>query len=335
MVQMTQRALTASTPDGKLFADRADELAAIERAVGLGFNVYVAGQPGSGKTSLLHRVQARLGDRAVYTTVSRSDSFGELIEQLAVDLDRLARRERPGDGSVSPARRGSDDGAFPPVDALLPLWEASSSTSGTVVLVDGLTDRLHHDLFSRLRDELWEIPVRWVVSGRTGLTPPADAFFETTVWLGPLDRGAMGDLLRRRAATGTAEQAAVLHRLAEILPDLLEPTTPRHVLAVARSVLLGPDGEAALAELRDRQKVRADVSPTAERVLAALEAFGPTHAGDERLLSEIGTSRARVAQVMRELEEAGLVRSARHGKRKLYGPNLAATGVHRYPEDAR
>ncbi|MCY4519086.1 MAG: winged helix-turn-helix domain-containing protein [Acidimicrobiaceae bacterium] len=52
-----------------------------------------------------------------------------------------------------------------------------------------------------------------------------------------------------------------------------------------------------------------------------LDAFvhhGPTHAGDERLLAEVGVSRSRVVQVLAELEADGLVTAQRSGRRKLY-----------------
>ena len=60
ILQLTQRALTASDADAKLFVDRDAELATIERSLDLKFNVYLAGPAGSGKTSTLRRLQARL-----------------------------------------------------------------------------------------------------------------------------------------------------------------------------------------------------------------------------------------------------------------------------------
>jgi DNA-binding IclR family transcriptional regulator len=62
------------------------------------------------------------------------------------------------------------------------------------------------------------------------------------------------------------------------------------------------------------------MSDTAIRVLEALEAIGPVHAGDERLLEEIGTTRARVNQVLKELEAAGLAVAEQSGRRRLYAP---------------
>jgi DNA-binding IclR family transcriptional regulator len=60
------------------------------------------------------------------------------------------------------------------------------------------------------------------------------------------------------------------------------------------------------------------------RVLDALAGMGPAHAGDERLLEQVGTTRARVNQVLKELESAGLVTGEQSGRRRLYAPTSGA-----------
>ena len=137
------------------------------------------GPAGSGKTSLLRRLEARLGGETVFINVARAESFTGLMAQLASairsgDLERDPEH-RPLDGHVS--------------DALVALRAAALEHRGAanpVVLLDGLTKTLRHELFGRQRDELWEIPVSWVVTGRTALVPPADTYFESTVVLDPL-----------------------------------------------------------------------------------------------------------------------------------------------------
>lgn len=326
MLQLSQRALTASAADGELFVDRSDELTAIERALELGFSVYVSGPAGSGKTSLLRRLEARLGKGVVFVNMSRMETFRDLMAQLSHDL-RTSDLDRdpdhgPLDGHVS--------------DSLTALRAAALEHAGDptpIVLVDGLDRRLLHELFGRQRDELWEIPLRWVVTGRTAtLEPPADTFFETTVPLAPLAPAAMRELLNRRAVTGNHEERGRLEHLAESLPLLLDPTTPRQLLATARRILLSADPETVVGQLHRRRNVRVHLSPTAGKVLDAIEALGPTHAGDEQLLTEIGTTRSRIVQVFKELEDAGLVRAVREGKRKLYGPDLGVDFVIEDPD---
>jgi DNA-binding transcriptional ArsR family regulator len=191
-----------------------------------------------------------------------------------------------------------------------------------IVLLDGLEATLRHELFGRQRDELWEIPIRWVISGRSALAPPADTFFEAVVTLDHLDPASMRELLLRRAATGTEDERHRLEQLANTLPLLLDPATPRQLLATARTAMLSAEPDLVLDQLQRRRNARVHLSPTADRVLDALSSLGPTHAGDERLLEEIGTTRSRVVQVLRELEDAGLVRSVRDGRRKLYGADI-------------
>jgi len=316
MLQLSQRALTASDADGELFVDRNEELGAVERALALGFSVYVAGPAGSGKTSVLRRLDSRLGERAVFINVARVESFSSLMAHLAHEI----RTKDPARDPDHEALDGPHVG-----DTLVALRAVAFEHLGDttpIVLLDGLEATLRHELFGRQRDELWEIPLRWVISGRSALARPADTFFEAVVTLDHLDPASMRELLLRRAATGTKDERHRLEQLANTLPLLLDPATPRQLLATARTVMLSAEPDLALDQLQRRRNARVHLSPTADRVLDALSSLGPTHAGDERLLEEIGTTRSRVVQVLRELEDAGLVRSVRDGRRKLYGADI-------------
>src|SRR5690606_28363039 len=60
-----------------------------------------------------------------------------------------------------------------------------------VVMLDDVAPELAQPLFGRMRDELWQTPLRFVVAASTAdaaafLTPPADVFFEGRVRLEPL-----------------------------------------------------------------------------------------------------------------------------------------------------
>ena len=113
-----------------------------------------------------------------------------------------------------------------------------------------------------------------------------------------------------------------MQQIANTLADVLAPATPRRVVSTARAVFLSPDPESNLKEIRDKQYAHHQLSATARLVLDALYAVGPAHAGDQKLLDQVGATRSRIVQVLRELEEAELVQSTRAGKRKLFAPAL-------------
>ena len=306
MLQLSGRALTASALDSELFVDREPELKAIERASRLRFNVYLEGQAGTGKTSLLRRVQARAEQPLAFVSAASIGDFDELLVVLAKALGPAANYVvEVGSGSLLERLRAVTAGA--------------RTDTGPTILVDVLDPRLRHELFGRQRDELWELPIRWVVSGRDRLVPPADAFFEMQLRLELLGSNELHEMLERRAATGDEVERGRMLELAGSLPLLLAPASPRALLAAARSVMVSPDPPAALRELRRQRDARVHLSGPGLRVLEALDALGPTYAGDERLLREVGTSRSRVVQLLRELEEDGLVVASRDGRRKLYG----------------
>ncbi len=213
-------------------------------------------------------------------------------------------------------------------DQLDPLRRAvaSADASGSAMLLDNLNGQLLLEFFGRQRDELWEVPLRWVVVGDSlALEPPADTFFDTFLTLEPFGPDAIRDLLIRRGRHSIPEQQQLMQEIANTLPALLGSATPRRVVSTARAVVLDTDPESHLKQLRDQEYSRHQLSATARLVLDALYACGPAHAGDERLLEQVGTTRSRVVQVLKELEEAELVRSFRAGRRKLYAPALGDT----------
>lgn len=62
MLQISQRPLQGTAVDAALFVDRTSELETLVRSVRLGFNSLVLADRGSGKTSLLRRLERQLVD---------------------------------------------------------------------------------------------------------------------------------------------------------------------------------------------------------------------------------------------------------------------------------
>ena len=333
MLQLGERSLTASKADARLFANRIAELAAAERALDLGFNVYVSGPSGSGRTSFLQQLKARQ-QGAIFLNLARVGDFASLIYRLSATIDpRL-------DTVAYQAQKIADDpkrmllGIRGP-DRLSDLRDAlATQSSPPTMLLDNLDETLRHELFGRQRDELWQFALQWVVVGDTPvLDPPANSFFESSIALEPFDSDSIRELLLRRGQGSTPQQQELVREIADTLPDLLGPATPRRVMSTARAILLSPDPESDLKQLRDPRYSHHELSATARLVLDGLYAVGPAHAGNEQLLKQVGATRSRVVQILKNLEEAGLVHSVRVGKRKLYAPTLGGSGL---PEqDAR
>ena len=98
----------------------------------------------------------------------------------------------------------------------------------------------------------------------------------------------------------------------------LAPYGPRCPTDSLGLLYLSDDLEHEASRLEEIQKVRSLLKPTAVKVLDALGERGPTYAGDEQLLAEVGVTRSRVVQILAELEAQGLVTAERSGRRKLY-----------------
>jgi DNA-binding FadR family transcriptional regulator len=155
---------------------------------------------------------------------------------------------------------------------------------------------------------------------RTALMePPADAFFDRQINLGPMSPRELLSLLEQRVPLTNRSG----------LESLIEASegNPRLLLALARDAFEGGHGIEDLLESRAwREKVAANLSRPASMLLAELENMGSASASDEELLKRMGWTRPRATQVFRELEEAGLVTSREvkgHGgrPRKVYLPS--------------
>ena len=321
MLLLGQRPLTASDADHQLFANRSSELHRVSRALDLGLNAYVHGPPGSGRTSFLRQIE-RARPEAHYVRLFGVETLADRLDQveLAVTGVPLKRTRRSQWADALSVMSTTETKIV--ADPLRHLRKALGPVRGEplhVALVDDVDRKVCHELFGRLRDGLWELPIQWVVAGASAsLDPPADTFFDTVVELLPFDQGGLRELLRLRAASGTPEEGSLLMKTADSILDAVAPCTPRRALTVLRDLYLSDDLLGATRQLENLQSARANLKPTANRLVDALIHHGPTHAGDAQLLEEVGVTRSRVVQLLAELEADGLVTAQREGRRKLF-----------------
>jgi len=294
----------------------------VRRALDLGLNAYVHGPRGSGRTSFLRQVE-RGRPEARYVRLHGFETLRDRLDEIerAVRGSNALERYRPDPFSQA-FKAFSTTEVKVSVDPLRYLRKATRLGDGDprpVVLVDDLDQEECHELFGRLRDDLWELPIQWVVAGSvSSLDPPADAFFDAVVELPLLDDESLRELVRRRAASGTRGEEKLLLSVVDSAIESVAPCTPRRALSVLRDLYLSDDLAEATSQLARLQSARATLRPTANKLLDALIHHGPTHAGDAELLSEVGVTRSRVVQLLTELEAGGFVVAQREGRRKLF-----------------
>jgi hypothetical protein len=289
------RPLLDNQLDAALVVGRDDVITRIAVAVGADLNVLLVGERGSGRTTVLRQVARAL--RARNVTSTWIDAGTALSTNALIDL--VTARLLPADSSSG---KPADDW---PLQRLL---SAGPDSLPPVVLLDNAVPTAAYGLFGTLRDELWQLPVRWTVTctdrdRATLLRPPADAFFDLVVELPPLQEDESRALLRARVPDGQLPSDA----LATIVG--IGGGNPRDLLTATRALL---NGEGASPEkladgARQRNQRLSSLSPAAARLVADLEASGPASASDPALLARHGWSRSRATQLLRELLDAGLV----------------------------
>jgi len=302
-MELSGRPLFDNALDAELFVAR-PEVERLERNSRERINTLLVGEPGSGKTSLLRNVLLRLREQEE-PAIWVDGALAESTSDLAVQIEERLLNEFGG-SLMSPSFLSLSESTAV-VARLRRLRELVGGDRQVVVLLDLAPGGIDpFGFFGRFRDELWQVPLTWIVAAprsmRTELlTPPADAFFEDVVELTPLGTGQQEELISRRLEPGETtpwrlpnEGEGNPRRLLQIVRDSFRTGEPVDAHFLARSIR---DGE--LASLGHAARIVHDY----------LEEHGPTSASDEDLLAHLNWSRQRAAKVLRELEDAGLIRS--------------------------
>lgn len=273
-----------------------------------GINTLMFGERGAGKTSLMRNVLFRLreeGFPAVGIDAAPADDALDLLRMIAAAVGPLSIRP----GSINPMSVVGlgETGAI--LDQLRALRSSARSEGPkTAILIDLPAGAKVHQLFGRFRDELWQLPFTWAVSAPKELrvellTPPANAFFEDVVELGPLTLQQQQELIQRRLEPG------------EMTPWRLSNEgegNPRRLLEIVReSAREGQPLARRFQAIESRDLEVAELGESAALLYEDLENYGPASASDEELLGRLGWSRQRAAQVFAALEAAGYVKGER------------------------
>jgi hypothetical protein len=304
--------LLGTAADRALFVDRASERKRLETAIGTRTNTLVLGERGVGKTSLLRTVASELQKTANPIWVE-GRLANDPVELLSLVRYRIDPQEKLDYGaSVARGLAAFQYRRPPQSQQLLELVSDLEKTARrrkvqwTIFLDELASAETAHVLFGRLRDELWQLPLTWIVAANTAdqatlLRPPADAFFPNVMKLEPLDQKDALVLLRKRIPPRQARDSLLKQIVAEARGN------PRRLLTLATEGLVeGRDIEVTSNAHARRTKAIAELGEAAQRVADELEANGPASASDEEFLSRLGMKRSRAAQILAELERAGI-----------------------------
>jgi AAA ATPase domain len=323
-MDLSGRPLLDTDVDRALFAGREAEFERLVAAVEQRRNTLVIGERGAGKTTMLRQCALELRRRH---PDSPPPLFveGGLANDVRTFLELVRYRaglppEAPDHPFDSLARDARLDDSLELPRLVAGLAEASVG-GDRIVLVDDLpASPVGETLFGRLRDELWQLPLTWVVAvtpadAGSYLAPPADAFFDERIELGPLSEMQRVQLLEARGGPEASRLATEI-----------DEGNPRRLLAIVRRAL--EEGRSAddFARERDERSQRLSrVSEPAQALLQELESLGAASASDEPLLRRLGWTRPRAVQLFAELEREGLVTSSQvkgsAGRpRKVYRP---------------
>jgi len=316
-MELSGRPLLDTRLDRPLYLHRPvhDELL---RSAQHGTNTLVIGRRGSGKSTLLHQLAADLRGQGVEVTevegrlVTTPLDFLRLVRlrltptiRRSQALQALGLDEDFDMGFNRPPSWDQTGDVQQPLEVIRQI-QGDLGPERRIVLCDEPPAKVAHTVFGRLRDELWQLPITWIVSGNESdendyLTPPADAFFERVVRLSGLTEEEQRHLIEIRAG----DDAAVLDRLLGASGQ-----TPRDLIRVARASLEeGQDSETVSKAMAALDAKVAGLGRPAAMAFTELRALGSASASDKRFLERVGWTRERATQILNRLESAGVVES--------------------------
>ena len=306
-MQLSARPLLDNAADQGLFVGREDELARIPLALGSGLNCLVVGPPGSGKTSLVRAVMYRshlAGDslRCVYVRANGAQTAADLLTAVLAVMRRSDRS-----ATADPPQRPALD----LLDALAgEIGDLRRAEPGVipVLVVEDVLAAAGSAVFGALRDELWELDARWLVTTSTAqvggwVRPPAEVFFETRVDLGPLSEQNAAELLRRRIEPGDLGGEASPAELIAAVPQNAADPAADTVTDPAAHAMTDPAADAVTQTVIDTVTDAARETPRRLLELARELGAGSTVGGAR--LNALAGLEARAAAI------AGLTRPAR------------------------
>jgi DNA-binding CsgD family transcriptional regulator len=194
---------------------RAAELAALSSLVrGLGVSggaLVLVGDPGSGKTALLHAAHGLARDAGVLVLAASAAEFeleipfsglSQIVLPLRTTLDQLGPPHREALDVALGLRDGRPPALAAVASAALALLREASRSHGVLLLVDDLPwlDRVSAAVFSSIARRLSSLPVGLVATVRTGASTAFDRSGLVEYELRPLDEEACVRLLRSRFA---------------------------------------------------------------------------------------------------------------------------------------
>lgn len=291
------RPLLDSRLDMALYLPREPTQTTLWEALSQGLNIVLEGARGAGRTSLLRAVLFEARSASGDTSALRLHYVRAAAARSAADLVRIVAAAVLGsDLTTDHDATDTDTGALALISTLARRLEQAASRP--VVCLDDVDPRIGNQLFGVLRDEVWGLPLQWLVTvtpddAPTLLRPPADAFFERRVDLPPLTSEEAGALIERRL--GHPVQ----------VPAGQEAWTPREALDLAR--LAPQEWDASIAQKARRDIEVAKLGRPATMLVAAMEELGPVSPSDDRLLERTGWTSSRASQVFRQLLDVGLV----------------------------
>jgi hypothetical protein len=317
-MELSGRPLFDNPLDAGLFVPR-PEVDRVDHNAREGVNSLVLGELGSGKTSLLRSVRFRLREEGHLSVWVDGALAGTMVDLLVLIEDGLIGQR--GGVLTQPPIIATVGESTRVVAAIHQLRSRLEDDEPVVVFLDLAPGGIDpYDLFGRYRDELWQIPLTWIVAAPPAMraaltTPPADVFFEDIVELAPLTPAQQQELVQRRL--GARESTSWR------LPDGGEGNPRRLLQLVRESFRTGEPVDVHFLARSHRDDELSLMGRPARLVYEYLEENGPTSASDEEFLEHLGWSRQRAAKVLSDLEIEDFVRGetrpSKNGRpRKLF-----------------
>lgn len=340
------RPLLTSPSLNRLFVKKRDELEIATKAINNRYNILITGERGSGKTTFLYKLLSMADELAIMPIIVDVAAYvgdaKDFINYLLMLLVEKTKKQRNlsvhmqeeiydslSDLSLSyNIKKYNAEKINLPIDmfdekyAVMQkmaeiLRNLSDNGSQLYFFVDNLSMQpdLFAKIFGQLRDYLWDLDIRFVVTCNKDLlsriyVPPFSSFFEIVIEFKSWSMSEINRLLKLRNFNKSSLTESI-HRLSGGNPHI--------AISIARSVVLDDlNKEDIVKSLLLREKIQNSFSSSEKIVMDHISKYGSVSSSNTDLIKATKLGRTRLVQILKKLKEDGHLVTKRQGRKVLY-----------------
>ncbi len=346
---LNKRPVYSTYSDKDLFVNRTKEIEELMFAIKNNYNSLIVGNNGEGKTSLLYKIFREFEDSTILfpiiTDMSGINDKYSIVDQLINDLlEKVSDNDSVWDdnelgniiskynSNISLRYVNEEIRKFSYVETseshkvkliyLEKILDHLESKTGrkTLFFIDNLSNNPDEFFltFGTYRDYLWNINCQFCVTC-SSLTfgiinkPPLSSFFDRVIKMNPFTQADFEKMFKKRGV--------IVPKLFQFI-KIFNRLSPRFAIEITQNIIFNEISEVEIQKtIEILQGKMQSISDSEKNIFQYVLETASVSASDEDLQKSFNISRSRVVQILKKLEEVGLLDSNKSQHKVIYSIN--------------